>query len=274
MRPVVLSVLLSMAVLACGCSGSGNARFETTDRLSNGLIIILPGIEGESALNHQIRDGMVAGGVYRALPIYSWGRPVPIAGLLLNQMDFIGNRLEGRRIARMIAAYQDNYPGRPVYLIGHSGGGGVAVFAAEAMEEDRKIDGLVLLSASISSAYDLTKAMNHCRNGILNIYSKADVGFLIVGTTVAGNVDGIRGPAAGAISFDKPRANDKAEKQQAYQKLYEMELTGEAAGGLGGAHASTTRSGFVATYVVPWVTSPTWPPPALAYLSGTGAATP
>lgn len=274
MRLAVASMWLAALVLACGCSNGGNTRFETADRLSNGLVIILPGIEGESPLNHQIRQGMVFAGVYRAMPIYSWGRPVPIAGPLLNQMDFIGNRLEGRRIARMIASYQDNYPGRPVHLIGHSGGGGVAVFAAEAMPEDRKIDGLVLLSASISSAYDLTKAMSHCRNGILNIYTKADVGFLIVGTTIAGNVDGTRGPAAGAIGFDKPRPGDKTGKHQAYGRLYEMELAGEAAGGLADAHAATTRSGFVATYVVPWITSPTWPPASLAYLSGGGKVTP
>jgi pimeloyl-ACP methyl ester carboxylesterase len=274
MRSAIPSVWLAALVLACGCSNGGNTRFETADRLSSGLIIILPGIEGESPLNHQIRQGMVAAGVYRAMPIYSWGRPVPIAGPLLNQIDFIGNRLEGRRIARMIMSYQGNYPARPVHLIGHSGGGGVAVFAAEALPEDHKIDGLVLLSASISSAYDLTKAMSHCRNGILNIYTKADVGFLVVGTTVAGNVDGTRGPAAGAIGFDKLRPGDKIEKHQAYGKLYEMELAGEAAGGLGGAHASTTRSGFIATYVVPWITSATWPPPSLAYLSGAGAVAP
>ena len=274
MRMAILTAWMAALVLAGGCSGGGNARYETVDRLSNGLIIILPGIEGESSLNHQIRDGLVAAGIDRAMPIYSWGRPVPIAGPLLNQMDFIGNRLEGRRIAKMIMSYQDNFPDRPVYLIGHSGGGGVAVFTAEALPEDRKIDGLVLLSASISSAYDLSKAISRCRNGVLNIYTKADVGLLVVGTTVAGNVDGTRGPAAGAIGFDKPRSREKIEKYQAYLRLYEMELTGDAAGGLAGAHSCTTRSGFISTYVVPWITSPTWPPPSLAYLAGEGTVTP
>ncbi|HAU39290.1 MAG TPA: hypothetical protein DCX07_16465 [Phycisphaerales bacterium] len=249
MRKTWIPVLLACATAAGGC-GASNAQFLTEDRKSNGLVIILPGIEGESRFNHDIRRGLVSAGLYRAMPIYSWGRPIPIAGPLINQMDIIGNRLAGIRIARMIEQYQDAYPDRPVYLVGHSGGGGVAVFAAEALKDDRQVDGLVLLSASISSGYDLTKALAHCRNGIVNFYTKADVAFLMIGTTLAGNVDGMRGPAAGAVGFSK-----------SFPKLYQVELADSQVEG--DAHSAATHAAFVSTHVAPWLTA-NWPAGAYA----------
>ncbi|MCJ7543550.1 MAG: lysophospholipase [Phycisphaerae bacterium] len=271
MRPLFVLLPAWVLVAAAGCA-DGNKPFMTADRMNRGLMVILPGIEGESGLNHDIRRGLINGGLMCAMPIQSWGRPVPLAGPLLNQMDIIGNRIAAAGIADMIADYQTQYPDRPVYVVGHSGGGGIAVFVAEALPKDVMIDGLVLLSASMSSAYDITKALGHCRKGVLNIYSKADVGLLIVGTVLAGNVDGIRGPATGAIGFDRPSSRSSAERVQAYQKLFQLELT--SAHGSDDAHGSTTRRGFVSRYVAPWLTATSWPPPETPGMLSTQAATP
>jgi len=252
----VWSVIAAVAVLS-GC-GADNARFTTPERMDEGLVVILPGIEGVSEMNLDIRRGLVRGGVDRALPIYSWRRPIPIAGVLINQMDFLGNRLEGIKLAKMITEYQDAHPGRPVYLIGHSGGGGVAVFAAEAMPEGRQVDGLVLLSASISKGYNATKALKRCRNGIVNFYNRSDAGLLGVGTTVVGNVDGVHGPSAGLEGFDPARSGDPEEKRLAYARLYQVALSPSMTGG-GDPHAAATHPGFVASYVVPWIRAQGWP---------------
>lgn len=241
---------ISAATLAAILGGAGcseDDKFFSQDRLEKGLVVILPGIEGESPLNRSIREGLATAGVNYGMTIYHWGRPIPIAGPLLNQMDFLGNRLAGESIAHMIVQYQDTHPGKPVYLVGHSGGGGVAVFAAEAMPEGRSVDGLVLLSASISSPYDLSKALQHSRGGLLNFYNPEDVGLLAIGTTIAGNVDGARGESAGLIGF-KYRDG----------KLFQRQVTA-AMGGDVDPHASTTRVGFVSTYVAPWILSPSWP---------------
>lgn len=262
MRLLSLLGCLPAAVVAAGCDPKSN--FVTDDRLANGLVIILPGIEGESELNRNIRRGLLASGVDRALPIRSWGRPIPLAGVLINQMDFLGNRLAGIGVANVITDYQDSHPGRPVYVIGHSGGGGVAVFTAEALPKDRQIDGLILLSASISSAYDLTKALGRCRNGIANFHNPDDAGLLGIGTTIVGTVDGTHGPSAGLIGFDPPAERDKEEKKLAYEKLYQVRLDAGMVGD-GDPHSSSTHVPFVATYVAPWVLADTWPAgPALA----------
>jgi len=265
MRLVVVLIPAAGLLFAGGCNR--NAKFLTEDRLQNGLVIILPGIEGESPLNRDIRRGLVSAGVYRAMPIYSWGRPIPLAGVLLNQMDIIGNRIAGAKIAKWIVQYQDSHPRRSVYIVGHSGGGGVAVFAAEAMPDGRQIDGLILLSASISSAYDLTKALGKCRAGIVNFYSKADVGFLVIGTIVAGNVDGRHGPAAGAVGFDKPNSKDGGQKMLAYNKLFQVEMTRAMTGSIR-AHTAATGVGFVSKYVSRWILASSWPPSAAARRDG------
>jgi len=250
--PVVIIVGLSL-VGGCG-SASGNAQYMTPERLENGLVVILPGIEGESRFNRDIRRGLVMAGVQRAIPIYNWGRPIPGLGMLLNQMDFIGNRLAGVRIAKMIEGYQDKHPGRPVFVVGHSGGGGVAVFTAEAMSKGRQVDGLVLLSASIWAGYDLTKALGKCRNGIVNFHNPNDVGLLAIGTTLASNVDGMRGPSAGLDGFDLPKPGDAPSKLAAYRKLYQVTIVGS-----GDPHTVATKPGYVSTHVSPWILAGFWP---------------
>ncbi|KPK79216.1 MAG: hypothetical protein AMJ81_13605 [Phycisphaerae bacterium SM23_33] len=238
-------LLAALGLGGCGLSGEN----VTPERLDCGLVIILPGIEGEGPLSHGVREGLLDAGVDLALAIHQWGRPVPLAGPLLNQMDIIGNRLAGARIAQLIMDYQDSHPAGPVYIVGHSGGGGVAVFAAEALPDGRDIQGLILLSPSISSGYDLTKALGRCRNGIVNFYSKGDVGLLVVGTTLFGNVDGVRGPAAGAVGFSKSLPD-------VYQVGWDESMV---AAGHDGSHTGVTNVRFVKTHIASWVKKPNWP---------------
>jgi pimeloyl-ACP methyl ester carboxylesterase len=249
----LLWVLLAGLILAGGCNGvAENHSFLTDRRRSKGLVVILPGIEGVSELNRSVRRGLISAGVDKAMPIVSWGRPIGPAGMLVNQVDFVGNKLAGARVARMIVDYQDQYPGRPVYIIGHSGGGGVAVFAAEAMPPGRMIDGLVLLSASIGNRYNLDKALSHCRKGVVNFYNRGDVGLLGVGTTVLSNVDGSKGPSAGLTGFKRLPKGPQA------RKVFQVELDASITGS-SDAHSSSTNVGFIARHVSPWLMSPRWP---------------
>lgn len=258
MRAIAWTAMLAVAASTFGCGGAAQDEYTAEDRKANGLVIILPGIEGESGYNHDIRQGLAAAGMETAMPIWRWGRPIPLAGLLLNQIDFIGNRFEASKISDMIVRYQDDHPGKPVYLIGHSGGGGVAVFAAEGLPEGRQVNGLVLLSASISSGYDLTKALQRTRQGIVNFRNPNDIALLGIGTTLVGNVDGGRGPSAGLVGFSRPSPRDRVEKLQAYSRLHQIEIDGLIGDG-GNAHGSATRSDFVTSYVAPWLMAGNWP---------------
>ncbi|MBN1555629.1 MAG: alpha/beta hydrolase [Phycisphaerae bacterium] len=248
-RRMILMVLGTAMLAGIGCSGTeSSSHYLTNPRKENGLVVILPGIEGESEFNHNIRQGLASAGCFRAMPIYNWGAPIPGVGLIINQTNVIGNRIAGSNIAKMIEKYQDNYPGRPVYVVGHSGGGGVAVFTAEGMSQGRKIDGLVLLSASISGDYDLSKALGNCKNGILNVFNPDDTALLGVGTAIMGNVDGGHAASAGLNGFTRR-----------FNGLYQLSVKPGMYYG-GGAHDAATRPGFVARFVAPWVLSSIWPP--------------
>jgi len=253
---ILTGVACMSACLAGGCNG--NTPYTTPERMDNGLVIILPGIEGESGLNRDIRRGLEGSGLRRAVPIRPWGAQIPLLGMFIKQINFLGNRLDGAAIAREIVAYQDQYPGRPVHVVGHSGGGGIDVFVAEALPEGRQIDGLVLLSASISSAHDLTKALSRCKNGIVNFYAGGDV-LLSLGTTVMGNVCGTHGPGAGLIGFDTPRENAPEDKRLAYTKLYQIRLRPDMVNGHGVGHGTSTDQDFVYYHIAPWVYSSLWP---------------
>jgi pimeloyl-ACP methyl ester carboxylesterase len=238
--------------LLVGC-GARSSRFTVSHRMDRGVVILLPGIEGEGPLSYAVRDGINDAGIDQGLPIYRWGRPVPLAGPLLNQMDFLGNRMAADRLVKMIVEYQDAHPGMPVHLVGHSGGGGVAVFAAEALPDDRRVDGIVLLSPSISAGYDLTAALAHTRKGIVNFWSPNDVGLLVLGTTILGNVDGGHGPAAGAMGFTS------VPNGQPFDKLHQVEWSAEmTAAGNHGTHMDSAGRAFVQRYVAPWIQASTW----------------
>ena len=243
---ILASLISSLGACAEGIDES--SRYMIPQRKKMGLVVILPGIEGESSNNLNIREGLVKAGCMRAIGIYNWGFPVPgLLGLWENQTDTGRDRAEGAKIANRICKYKAKYPNEPIYIIGHSGGGGVAVFAAEALPDDCKINGLILISASLSDDYDLTVALSKCKAGILNFYSPNDQ--ILRGTAVFGNVDGGHSPSAGLSGFTKQ-----------YSKLFQIQVTPDMTRNTGGIqHCAGTKPGFVKKYIAPWIHATSWP---------------
>src|SRR5207244_94004 len=75
-------------------------------------------------------------------------------------------REKAGELAGLVLEYRAAHPDRPVYLLGHSGGAGVALAAAE-MLPPGSLERIVLLSAAVSPCYDLTPAFPalRCRAG-------------------------------------------------------------------------------------------------------------
>ena len=257
-KPAHVGLFIAVGVLCLAGCGN-NAQFTTEERLARGMIMILPGIEGPSPLNEDIRRGLIAAGCPRAMPVRSWGNPVPLLGVALKQIDLLGAHIAAEDIRDELVRYQEAHPGVPVYLVGHSGGGGIAVLVAEKMPEGHTLKGLLLLSASISSAHDLTEALQHLDDGIVNFYNKQDAAMLGVATTLFSNIDGLHGPAAGLIGFDWPTDRSSTERKNAYARLYQIELKPGMLRGGGDPHTVATRPSFVATYVAAWTNGQPWP---------------
>ena len=147
------------------------------ERLDRGLVLILPGIEGRSFLNVSLMAGLLDAGLPYAMEIVDW-----TTGCCLLAIYHLLARERNRRVARQIASrvveYRRQYPGRPVWLIGHSGGGAMSLLAAEFLPAEQALTGIVLLAPAISSRYSCEAAMQRTERGIWNFYSAGDVWFL------------------------------------------------------------------------------------------------
>ena len=247
-------VLLTLGILAVAAGGCSQP-YVSEYRLDQGLAMVFTGIEGRSALNQDICHGLNAGGVEWAIELVDWTIRVPGTGLI-NLRNESRNRRKAAEVARRVGQYLIDYPGRPVVLIGQSGGAAIAVWVAESLPPGQKVDGVILLAATLSPKYVLDDALLNSRRGVVSFHSARDWVFLGVGTGLAGTMDGKHGSAAGrqgfAIPTDGPRSG-----------LYGIKLVQIAwsdqvfPSGFGG-HLSSSSREFVARHVAPLCRASAW----------------
>jgi pimeloyl-ACP methyl ester carboxylesterase len=177
------------------------------ERLDAGLVIVLPGIEGRSFLNMSILQGLLDADVPYGIDIVDWTTGNKF--LALYHLRSWRRNLEiAAQLADRIAAYRRDHPGRPVWLIGHSGGGGMALLTAEALPDGVTLTGIVLLAAAVSPRFDVTAARRKVERGVWSFHSWIDCLFVGIGTTVFGTIDGWHGPGAGMIGLRPSRDDD------------------------------------------------------------------
>ncbi len=256
----ILAAIAITTFLLAGCVPDGGyvSPYVYDVRLDRGLVIVLPGIEGRSPLNEAICDGLVDGGVRWAVDLVDWTSPVPM-NYLVNLRDETRNRRRAEDIAHRIVRYRMAYPGRPVMLIGQSSGGGMAAWVAEALPADERIDGIVMLAASLSPGYRLDAALARCDRGIISFYSERDWFLLGVGTTISGTMDGEHTSSAGRVGFYPPTREPAATLYG--RKLFQVAWQPAMAGtGNTGIHLTSGARAFVAQYVAPFVLTEKWDP--------------
>jgi pimeloyl-ACP methyl ester carboxylesterase len=242
--------LLLFVLLTSLSSGCSIAELNTAERASHGIVLILPGIEGPSTWNYNLARGLADGGVNSAIEIFDWGTKIP-GGMLINLTDLERNQRMADVLRDRIVSYKREHPGRPVHIIGHSGGGGIAVMAAEKLPMDVRVTSIILLAAALSPDYDLGPALQHTQRGIFNYYSTHDRIFLDAGTRVAGTIDRSHTSAAGSVGFNKPAGNGN---RGDYDKLHQIAWESEMAwSGHWGDHFGWTNPGFVRKYLAPLV---------------------
>jgi len=169
------------------------------ERQAAGLVIVLPGIEGRSTLNLHIARGLVDGGVPCAVEIHDWTTGRFMSSLYhLRSMTWHARQAE--RLAERITAYQDAFPGRPVVLVGHSGGAALSLQALPLLG-DRKISGAIFLAAAVSPGFDTTPARRRTQRGMWSFHSPGDWLQCGFGTLAVGTFDGKHAFSAGMAGF-------------------------------------------------------------------------
>ena len=174
---------------------------DTPERREQGLVLILPGIEGRSIWNASIANGLAQVGIPYAMRIWDWttGWPIPLYHLVSWQR----NLKRADLLAIEMTNYQQAYPGRPIFLIGHSGGGALSLLTLARLPENVSAEAAILLAPAISPAFDARPALNRTRRGVWNFCSRGDLFFLGLGTSLLGTLDRQHVVSAGLIGFEK-----------------------------------------------------------------------
>jgi pimeloyl-ACP methyl ester carboxylesterase len=212
-------------------------------------------VEGRSTFTSGVVRGLIEGRVPSAIEVHDWTVGPAFVSAVVNLRASRHNRREARKIAEKIVHYQKRYPGRPVHLIGHSGGGGIAVYALEALPPGHEVTGVILLGPALSPDYDLRRALRRIQGTMYNFFSPYDVGFLKVGTSIAGTMDGRHTKAAGAIGFAVPWGLSREDRQlYAPPRFCQQRYTPKMAdSGHSGTHLGWARRTFVAEWVAPLI---------------------
>lgn len=251
-----------MAVAALPVGGLwrfGLAALVSPERQERGLAVVLPGIDGQGPINWGVARGLDDGGWPGAIFVQDWTTGFwPLLAYHLRAGR--RNRRRAIELAAVIASYQDEFPGRPVYLVGHSGGGALAVWALEALPKNRTIAGAILLAPALSPSYHLGDALAKVEQCIWNFWSPLDLIFLAAGTITLGTFDGKHAIAAGCRGFRLPEEADTTAAELYRTRLYQLpyRLSMAARFHLGG-HVGCCNRVFVAESVAALLTAPTAP---------------
>ena len=237
-------------------AGVGCTNYTTAGRYARGLVMVLPGIEGRGVFNQQIVDGLGQAGIPYALEVYDWTSGLPI-GFLAHLIDYTRNRQQARNIAGRLVDYRQKFPGRPIWLLGQSGGGGVLVMALEELPDDFTVTGAVLLAPALSPEYNLARALRHSRGPVYHFYSPNDSFFLGMGTQMFGTIDRKYRSAAGRRGFQRSLRLSSADVQLYDQRLRQIDCsTPGNTPGHPGLHLTSSSPTFIAKVVAPLIWRP------------------
>jgi pimeloyl-ACP methyl ester carboxylesterase len=249
-RGLLSAVGAPIACIGRFCGGFVR-QFRDADRYQFGLVIILPGIEAQSFLNQSVAWGLADGGWHGAIEIDDWTTSNAVL-FAYHLRGWQRNLRQAERIAQRIVAYQNEFPGRPVYLFGHSGGGAITVLTLEHLPPDRSITGAIVLAPAISRKYPLSNALLHTDHGLWNFWSPFDLFFLGLGTVALGTLDGRHQVSAGLLGFQEPADLSDAERQLYRQKLHQIGYSAKMARAFHlGGHFGCVNRVFVAEYLTP-----------------------
>lgn len=176
-------------------------RADSAKRRRRGLTLILGGIEGPSLYNYFMGLGLLRGRYRGAVVRFHWNAGVFGIRSLTNLVSTRHHERQSDLLVEAIVEHAGNYPGTPVCLMAQSGGCYITLRGLEKLPDGIGVQTSVLLAASISPGYDVTKAAAKCRRALVSVGCLGDFFFLGAGTLVFGTSDRVFSPSAGLVGW-------------------------------------------------------------------------
>ncbi len=218
----VLPLLLSL-----GCQSGNKAA-------THGITIYLDGAGNWGGGAEEIKHGLRSAGYKGLVEQYLWTTSF---NPLVDQLNIVAARIRADALAGRIQSYRKQYPDTRIHLIALSAGTGVATWAVEALDNATKIDNLVLLGASLSHDYDMTRALAHMDGKIYVYHSPHDS--VLEKVRIIGTIDGKRGvDSIGYVGLTAPKGLDDRVVNTAWSRDWLRY-------GWTGAHSDCTNAVFV-----------------------------
>ncbi len=232
--------IIALSVVLAGCVS------EFGPQAQHGIVFYCPGVANADLGDVGIRRGLESAGYRGQVARVTWSlsfNPV------IDQTVRIIAQQGGKRLAGYIQDYMDQYPGRPVNVVGLSAGTGVAIWAVEALKPGYKVQNVVLISSSLSHDYDVSRALRNIEGCIYNYYSANDA-VLAGPMKVFGTIDGVYfKDAAGAVGLRVPAGTEGRVINIAWNREFEKY-------GYYGGHGDGTNAAFVQHVIAQHLLSP------------------
>ncbi len=167
-----------------------------------------------------------------------------------DQLNIGRNREKGIELAELIRRDHRMHPNARINIIALSAGTGIATFALESLAERAPVDTVIFLSCSMSSRYDLTRALRRVNNRLYVVYSPSDIilNKLVWYTGTVDRADSADG-IAGLEGFYLPRVIHSDTRGQ-YGKIVNVRYRSEfALSDYEGGHIDATARLFVRRYL-------------------------
>lgn len=187
-----ITLAMAMALAAFGCGSDPRDRFGRTYYIDGA------GNWGFGVV--EMNEGLKAAGYPGNVITWQWSRTLNPA--LDQTLRFIPQG-RGADLGREITAYKKEYPQNQVNIVALSAGTGVAVWACEAVEPPAKVHNVVLLGSSLSSKYDMRRALRNIDGKVYVYYSPYDP-VLDGPVRTLGTIDGTFDDAAGLRGLRAP----------------------------------------------------------------------
>lgn len=248
MRHTFISLVIVFApTLSPFAGGEASDRSTVPAQEPLAVVFVADGAGNFQAASKALREVVDTEGLAIQVETFVWSHGT--MRIVADQLDTKHSQDEGRRLAAEMTAFHARNPQTSIFLLGHSAGAGVALIGAENVPPGT-LDGLILLSPSVSTTYDLRPALRNCRLGIDVFYSKRDWFYLALATRVFGTADRRRSATSGRVGF---KVQCKCpEDTRLFSKLRQRPWReDDCLLGNRGGHYGNYQPEFLRTYVVP-----------------------